>query len=263
MNLNLSVSLSGSSGAARGAVTAMMEKLLARCAAEVDDEVRLSLAVCLGEVGAISETMLGELKIGNSMGDEAIDSPSSFYKWRLDQPPWRSQKVKYEVQVVTRHLVIALKAAPSSTDQHKIAFAIQQLLHLLNSSSQQSETTGSKPGTASGKQMTEWLRQTLEQSGQYDIVEPYFSSDFKEKVRQDRLSVLTCIPNLTFSPADLRRLLHEETAILQDLSWIFGVGFKLLPVDDSRFETIRLESLARFFLRLSDCDQNRGWFKHC
>jgi hypothetical protein len=165
----------------------MMERLLARCVAESDDEVRLRLAACLGEVGAISETILGELAIGSSMGDEAIDSPTSSYKWRLEQPPWRSQEVKYELQLVTRHLVVALKAAPSSTDQHKIAFAIQQLLHLLNSSGIQSESAGQEAGSTAGKEtMTKWLKETLEQSGQYDLIEPYFSSDFKEKVSLDK-----------------------------------------------------------------------------
>jgi hypothetical protein len=165
----------------------MMERLLARCVAESDGEVRLRLAACLGEVGAIGETMLGELAIGGSMGDEAIDSPTSSYKWRLDQPPWHSQEVKYELQLVIGPLVVALKAAPSSTDQHKIAFAIQQLLHLLNSSARQSETAGQEAESTAGKDtMTKWLKEQLKDSGHYDLIEPYFSSDFKEKVSHDK-----------------------------------------------------------------------------
>ena len=161
----------------------MMERLLARCVAESDDEVRLRLATCLGEVGAISEARLGEVTVGSSMGDEVLDGPKSSYKWRLEQPPWQSQDVKYELQLVTRHLVVALKAATSSTDQHKIAFAIQQLLRLLNSSVQQSEADSEEVAPSAGMEtMSKWLKETLEQSGQYELIEPYFSSDFQEKV---------------------------------------------------------------------------------
>lgn len=172
-------------GTSRGATAPMMEKLLIRCTAESDSDVRLLLAVCLGEVGAISETLLGEMRIGIAMGDEAIDLPTSSFKWRLEQPPWQSQAVKYELQLVTRHLVVALKAAPSSTDQHKIAFAIQQLLHLLNSFGAESEHADPNGLQSPLKgTMTKWLKENLEQSGQYDLIEPYFSSDFKEKVRK-------------------------------------------------------------------------------
>ena len=38
----------------------------------------------------------------------------------------KSVKVHCELQLVTKHFVAALKAAPTTTDQHKIAFAIQE-----------------------------------------------------------------------------------------------------------------------------------------
>ena len=176
-------------GSSRGAAASMLEKLVSRCIVESETEVRIRLATCLGEVGAISETILGELKISGSTGDEAIDSPTSSFKWRLEQPPWQSQPVKYELQLVTRHLVVALKAAPSTTDQHKIAFAIQQLLHLLNSFSGENGQACSDSASKDSKgKMTKWLKENLEQSGQYDLVEPYFSSDFQEKVRNSMTS---------------------------------------------------------------------------
>ena len=160
----------------------MMERLLSRCVSESDTEIKLRLAACLGEVGAICETLLGELQIGSSIGDDAIDSPLSPYRWRLEQPPWQSQSVKYELVLVTRHLAAALKAAPSSTDQHKVAFAIQQLLFLLNSWAQQGDGR-SDPASGDGKEtMTKWLKDQLEQSGEYELIEPYFGADFKEKV---------------------------------------------------------------------------------
>lgn len=160
----------------------MLERLLARCVVESDPNSRLRLAVCLGEAGAISETRLGELKVGASMGDKSIDSPTSSYKWRLDQAPWHSQAFKYEMQLVTRHLVAALKAATSSTEQHKIAFSIQLLLRLLNRFGQQSEPSDSVARSPKGRQtMTKWLRDNLTNSGVYEVVEPFFQSDFKEK----------------------------------------------------------------------------------
>ena len=180
-------------GIAQGAVTTMMEKLLARCATETDPQARLTLATCIGEVGAINENRLGELRIGTSMGDEAIDSPKSTYKWRLDQPPWHSQAVKYELQLVTRHLVVALKAAPSSTEQHKIAFAIQQILHLLNAFGKQSEPNQTDLPPADAKDtMTKWLRDNLKSYGVYDLIEPYFHSEFKEKVSGSYFVTCNC-----------------------------------------------------------------------
>jgi hypothetical protein len=164
----------------------MMEKLLARCVHEADSYIRILLATCLGEVGAIGEHRLGELKIGSSMGEESLDSPNSSYRWRLDQPPWQSQAAKYELQLITRHLVAALKAAPSSTDQHKVAFAIQQLLHLLDKSGCQNEepiATGADEDTSRRREMSKWLRDKLYESGVYEIIEPYFLSEFSEKVR--------------------------------------------------------------------------------
>ena len=140
------------------------------------------MAACIGEVGAISETLLGELQIGGSIGDEAVDSPLSSYRWRLEQPPWQSQSVKYELLIVTRHLAAALKAAASATDQHKIAFSIQQLLFLLNSSARESDGPVDPPSADRKESMTKWLKDQLEQSGEYDLLEPYFGAEFKERV---------------------------------------------------------------------------------
>lgn len=179
LSMSLVLSFIGSS---RGAVAPMVEGLLSRCASESHAEIKLCLASCVGEVGALSETLLGEIQIGNSMGDGAIESPLSSYKWRLEQPPWQSQSVKYELLLVTRHLVGALKAAPSATDQHKVAFAIQQLLFLLNSWAQQSDTQVKETTTDGKETMTKWLKDKLEESGEYELIEPYFGADFKEKV---------------------------------------------------------------------------------
>jgi hypothetical protein len=173
-----------SEGLPRGTVTEMMEKLLTRCVHEADSQARILLATCLGEVGAIGEHRLGDLNIGNSIGDESLDSPTSSYRWRLDQPPWQSRAAKYELQLVTKHLAAAIKAAPSSTDQHKVAFTIQQLLELLDKSARQSSEAG-MPGEIDnpiGREMSKWLRDKLKESGVYEIIEPFWFSEFSEKV---------------------------------------------------------------------------------
>ena len=110
----------------------MVEKLLSRCVVESIPEVREQLAMCLGEIGALCETRLGELKMGTSMGEGSIDSPSSSYTWRLEHAPWHSTSTEYQLELVTKHFVVALNAAPSSSDQNKITLSIQQLLKLLD-----------------------------------------------------------------------------------------------------------------------------------
>eukprot|EP00934_Nitzschia_sp_Nitz4_P002344 Nitzschia sp. Nitz4//scaffold9_size221794//64787//75082//NITZ4_001337-RA/size221794-augustus-gene-0.161-mRNA-1//-1//CDS//3329560974//2344//frame0 len=160
-----------------GVVTRMIQKLLGRCVVESDSGCRLRLAVCLGEVGAIAEGRLGDLQVGSSMGHETIDSPNSSYNWRLNQPPWQSQVVKYQLQLVTNNLVAALKAAASTTEQHKISFSVQQLLRQLNKVGEQENSS------PNNRKMTKWLEETLQEKGVLDLVEPFFQSDFKEKSR--------------------------------------------------------------------------------
>lgn len=150
----------------------MIEKLLTRCVQESDKQTRVLLGTCLGEIGGISEHKLGDLSIGASADSESLDSPNSTYKWRLEQPPWQSRAAKYELQLVTRHLVVALKAAPSSSDQHKVAFTIQQLLVLLDRSARQAESDVIVEGSRNTKEMSKWLRDKLIDSGVYEVVEP-------------------------------------------------------------------------------------------
>ena len=54
-----------------------MEKLLLRCVQETETNNRILLAKCLGEVGAISELNIGDLKIGVALDPEAVDSSNS------------------------------------------------------------------------------------------------------------------------------------------------------------------------------------------
>jgi hypothetical protein len=172
-------------GLARGSVTCLVERLLARCVYEAEPETRILLAACLGEVGAISEHRLGEIRMSDAVGSNSVDAErSSSHTWRLLQPPWQSQAAKYELQLVTKLLVVALKAAPSSADQHKIAFTIQQLLVLLDASGRQDRGTMSDAKATGTKrpEMSNWLAEKLRDSKVYEVVEPFWFSEFGEKV---------------------------------------------------------------------------------
>ena len=103
--------------------------LLQKCASEKNNDLRLMLALCLGEIGAIAPTYLDN--------DDILDNNSgtnSSRKWILEKGvPWKSKSVRihYELQLVTNYFVTALKAAPTPTDQHKIGFAIQERKYIL------------------------------------------------------------------------------------------------------------------------------------
>ena len=167
-------------------MTALVDSLLQRCHREVDFEARLLVATCLGEVGAIGPHRLGEMKMDPLEAETASDDSSI---WRLKQAPWQSRPVRYELKVVTNHLVIALKAAPTSGDQHKIAFAIQQLLVLLDESVKMSSSGNSSyldAGRSSSVEkssrspMSDWLRENLANAGVVETIEPFWFSNFKE-----------------------------------------------------------------------------------
>ena len=98
------------------------DELLFRCTVETDIDIRLLLAKCLGEVGAIDPNYFG-----NDLNQRQSTTQSNL--WVIEHgAPWKmkSVKVHYELQLVTKHFVKALKAAPTPTDQHKIAFGIQE-----------------------------------------------------------------------------------------------------------------------------------------
>ena len=165
----------------RGTVTEMMETLLMRCVEERDPATRVLLATCLGEVGAIGEYYLGDLNIGGPKRDDSLDAG----RWRMELPPWQSRSAKYELELVTRHLVVGLKAAPSTTDQHRIGFTIQQLLQQLDQATNQGELSQGQPQSTLTKNaaMGEWLKGKLNEAKVLEIVEPYWHSKFQEKVR--------------------------------------------------------------------------------
>jgi hypothetical protein len=160
----------------------MIEKLLARCVHETDSGAKSFLGKCLGEVGAIGEHRLRGVSMGTVLGpSDSLDADASC--WRLTRPPWKSKSTEYELELVKRHLVIALKAATSASDLNKVAFSIQQLLKLLDKPARPGVFQA--PGARRLVQedpprptMSDRLRQLLD--GAFETVEPFWSTSFKE-----------------------------------------------------------------------------------
>jgi serine/threonine-protein kinase ATR len=155
-----------------------METLLARSIVETDHDARIRLAECLGEVGAIDINLLHDDMTVDPMRSESVDNSDL---WRRVNPPWRSIRARYELQLVTNHLVQGLKAAPSSGDQHKIGFCIQQLLVHLDKSIREPQSN-ERPVLSNGDRdtMSDWLKSQLTEAGVMDIVEPFWHTEFHE-----------------------------------------------------------------------------------
>jgi hypothetical protein len=168
----------------------LLDTLLSRCVNENEIETRLQVARCFGEIGAIS---------ANRFDDSAVDShqTNGTSRSRLD-PPWYSTPRDQYLLVLTNHLVPALTAGTKALDQNKIAFAIQQVLSLLNiatksdterrrkagvqsrkrnSSAQQSGRADSEDST---NEMDSVLVDSLVSAQIFDVVEPFWSSKFRE-----------------------------------------------------------------------------------
>ena len=211
----------------------MMGILLARCVHETDSETRSLLGACLGEVGAIDEHRLGVISMSDVLGaSDSLDSQDS--NWRLSQPPWRSQSTRYELQLITRHLVFALKAAQSMGDQHKIALTIQQILQLLDSSAQERRpATNSNDSEPSHRpEMSRWLKDQLVHAGVIDSVEPFWNSEFAVRVSyslQTPYQEESTDSNIILCGCTERRLC-EKSSVFSGFKHILLLGFFMVPV---------------------------------
>ena len=170
--------------------------MLQRCVLETDPEARVLLATCFGEIGAVGAHRLEEMQPTHS------GTADSFQK--LCDPPWLTSSHEYELMLISKHLVVALKSAQTSSDQHKIAFTIQQLLALLNEAAKKgllSDSAGGKvpssrqrssgrmqvdnddtrsAGLDTKPQMEQALLAKLGDAMVIDIVEPFWFSEFHE-----------------------------------------------------------------------------------
>lgn len=101
----------------------LIQTVLKRCKVETNKDIRVLLARCLGVIGAIQPNFISDNVIPTM---EKIDENDEF--WIRKKAPWTFQSVKQQLglQLLKRHFVIALKAAPTPTDQHKIGFSIQE-----------------------------------------------------------------------------------------------------------------------------------------
>jgi hypothetical protein len=137
-----------------------------RCLVETDEKTRILLATCIGEVGAIAVDRLEENSDRNS-------------NLKMEHGPWKSRAARHQLKLVTEHLVTSLKAAHTTSDQHKIMFTIQQILQILDRSVSkrkvQDDTSNSGKSEMSG-----WLSAQLSNSGVLDIVEPFWWTEFCE-----------------------------------------------------------------------------------
>lgn len=221
-----------------GTVTSTVDSLLQRCCTEVDFESKLLLATCLGEVGAIGANRLGEMRMDPHRAETTGDDSSL---WRLKQAPWQSSAVRYELKVVTTHLVVALKAAPSSGDQHKIAFAIQQLLELLDEHakmSNRSDSSSLNVGQALDRpargQMSDWLREQLSDAGVVEIIEPYWSSNFIEVSAWTFLLSscrFLCCSKESFNCVSDRTVWAEGATFLSELELVLFMAILLVQIN--------------------------------
>ena len=190
-------------GVSRGVITEIVESLLHRCVHETDPEARVLLATCFGEVGAVGAHRLEEIQPSH-VGP--IDTLQKSCK-----APWFFSLYEYELKLISNHLVVALKSAQTASDQHKIAFTIQQLLALLNEAAKKgllsgplsgeetrlsqnanNEYSNDRSGDLGTKpQMKQALLVKLGDAGVLDIVEPFWFSEFHEV----RFSVFRCFWN--------------------------------------------------------------------
>jgi tetratricopeptide (TPR) repeat protein len=165
----------------RGIIPEIIDTLLKRCIEESDSEVRGLLATCIGEIGAIGPNKLADMDADWGASNGQGSGMRRSKPWdSVDSPGF---------EILTTHLVAALKSAPSAIDQHKVAFAIQQLMAILNlemedtpeacteSSKYQKVMAASGSNRAS---MNIALAKKLSDKGVYDVVEPFYLSEFQE-----------------------------------------------------------------------------------
>ena len=150
-----------------GFITKLLTRLLSRCVYETDCEIRDAIATCLGEIGAIDPNRLSKAINFSQFVANSVDNDNSC-EWILLNPPWKTPIVTYQLRLMTRHLVFGLKSAPTTLDQHKISFAIQELLRIMNLQ---------LGGT---NEMSHLLKIKLQEAGVSNIVEPFWTTNYKQ-----------------------------------------------------------------------------------
>lgn len=168
-----------------GFVTKLIMRLLSRSVDESDRDIRNAIACCLGEIGAIDANRLGK-EIASSQFNSKLMENDDSDDWRLSQPPWKSNITRYELRLVTRHLVWGLRSAKKTLDQHKIAFAIQELLKQIDANCKSngdeiSATVDEESSEHNNTPMSPWLKEKLEEADVRYIVEPFWTSIYQQQ----------------------------------------------------------------------------------
>ena len=193
----------------------LMFSLLERCVHETDQISREKVAICLGELGAIDPNFLGEYVFDESSYSSKtsggnLTANDAYHSWRLDQPPWRSFEHKYELILISNQLVVSLKAAPTTQDQHKVAFAIQELLSSLEKYGKsvvtvidddtENDDNFHRINSPKKRQMSEWLKGILRNEGVLEIIEPFALTNYKQQnsVPSKKPVSLFCVSSYNF-----------------------------------------------------------------
>ena len=152
-----------------GLITKLLARLLARCVDETDQSIRDELAKLLGEIGAIDPNRLGR-EINSSQFFSSSVGNNHSDEWRLANPPWQTKVTEYQLRLVTKHFVSGLKSAPSTLDQHKVSFGIQELLKILHK----------EMGGVDECEMVPSLKEKLDEADVSNIVEPFWSTNYMQ-----------------------------------------------------------------------------------
>lgn len=172
-----------------GVVSLLVQTVLHRFVLEQDGECRISLATLAGEIGAIDPSTL---KLhDNTHESRAVASDSEIVGWNLSQPPWKVDLRQFSLKLITSCLVPALKSSPTTQDQHKVAFAIQECLTFLDSFEMHAGEDNVyheggavcpndiKSSTNRGN-MSTWVRVALSKAGVLEVVEPFWTTSYKQ-----------------------------------------------------------------------------------
>ncbi len=186
-------------GNSTGAASSLLKALFARCANETDSAARKMLPICLGEIGAVDPNYFVSDSLQSNISANASDMHQ---EWRLDNPPWKVDEQSYMMKLITNHLVASLKAASSTQEQTKVAFAIQEMIvaleehskehsfndelstdfnFVLDNSREETSECGTIQRKSKSKKLGSWLKNKLKDAGVLEVIEPFAATNYKQQ----------------------------------------------------------------------------------
>lgn len=151
-------------------MTEIVEILLSRCVKEENPNAQILVGSCLGEIGAISPHRLEDL---NPVDGSAEGMHNSI------KPPWTLTLAEYELLLLSKHLPVALRAAATANDQNLIGFTIQELFSIIDVSPNEGKARQRQQENSTKQPMSTWLVGKLQEANVFDIVEPFWLTEFK------------------------------------------------------------------------------------